>query len=260
MSEQLVQLRSIQPEHRIFWIARASKELPDCVAVLKKFFYRYANRHLRSLPWRHKKITPFQLLVAELLLVQTKAEDVAKVWPGLIVRYPSAAKLARAQIGYLTRLLRPLGLQNQRSRAVKAVSKAVVERFAGRVPRSIKELLSLPHVGLYVACAVACFKFDQAVPIVDANVIRVLGRITGDEAGKELRRSKKVWEVAWKILPKKNFVLHNYGLLDFAAQVCQARSPQCTSCPLNKTCAYGSKMRIAAGWQSPDEGKRPWNI
>jgi A/G-specific adenine glycosylase len=242
----------IRPEHRIFWTARTGRKLPDGLGKLRQFFARYAKRCQRALPWRKPGIEPFELLVAELLLVQTKAEDVANIWPILIARYPSAERLARAQIRSLTRLLQPLGLQNQRARALKRVSREIINVFDGALPRSIPELLSLPHVGLYVACAVASFNYGQRVPIVDGNVLRVFGRFTGIEPGRELRRSRKVWEMAWGLLPKKSFALHNYGLLDFAAQVCKARAPSCSSCPLKTTCAYGRTAKVGAANQPHD--------
>jgi A/G-specific adenine glycosylase len=249
-------LQLIRPEHRIFWTARAGNELPDGVGAPKGFFARYAKSHQRAFPWRGPGITPFELLAAELLLVQTKAEDVAKVWPVLVARYPYPERLARAQTRSLTNLLQPLGLQNQRARALKGVSQAIMDRFGGELPRSIPELLSLPHVGLYVATAVACFSYGQRVPIVDANVLRVFGRITGTDPGRELRRSPQVWEAAWGLLPRKNFALHNYGLLDFAAQVCKIKAPLCSSCPLNTACVYGRTTPKAHAISQPHAGSK----
>jgi A/G-specific adenine glycosylase len=249
MTESLALPQAVQPEHRIFWRARAGKKLPDGVAKLRGFFARYGRKHQRSFPWRSPGIAPFQLLAAELLLIQTKADDVARVWPVLIKRYPSAERLARAQTHSLIRLLQPLGLQNQRARALKALSLAIIDRFDGALPQSIPELLSLPHIGLYIASAVACFSYGQRVPIVDANVLRVFGRITGTESGRELRRCPKVWETAWGLLPRNNFALHNYGLLDFAAGVCKTRAPLCSSCPLNTSCVYVRRLEANAGGQ-----------
>jgi A/G-specific adenine glycosylase len=261
MTESPLLPQPVQPEHRIFWTARAGNALPDGLGIPRGFFARYARSRQRSFPWRKPGIEPFELLTAELLLVQTKAEDVANVWPVLMARYPSPRQLARAQTGSLTRVLQPLGLQNQRARALKAVSRAIVDRFDCELPESIPELLSLPHVGLYVACAVACFRYGQRVPIVDANVLRVFGRITGTDPGRELRRCTKVWEMAWGLLPKKAFALHNYGLLDFAAGVCKSKAPLCSSCPLNTTCVYGrTAFKGSAGGQPHDGAKLACSI
>jgi len=244
MTQALANLQFVQPEHRIFWSARTGGYHPLKSKLPRRFFVQYARAHQRPFPWRASDISSFQLLIAELLLVQTKAEDVVRIWRQLITRYPSAECLARARTRSLTTLLRPLGLQNQRTRALKTLSKAIVECFDGGLPRSITDLLSLPHIGLYVACAMACFGFGERVPVVDANVLRVLGRITGIDPGRELRRSPKVWKAAWGILPRNNCALHNYGVLDFAAEVCKAKSPLCQSCALNKVCAYARTREV----------------
>jgi len=204
----------------------------------KGFFVEYARSNLRSFPWRHHGISSFELLVAELLLIQTKAEDVAKIWPELMKRYPSPARVAAARMQSLRALLRPLGLQNQRACALRAVSRTIMAEFGGRVPKELSELLSLPYVGLYVACAVTSFGHGRRVPIVDANILRVFSRVTGSDFGRDLRRSHQVWVAAWSILPARNHARHNYGVLDFAAQVCTARAPLCASCGLRAGCAY----------------------
>src|SRR5207247_6720627 len=112
-------------------------------------------------PWRRLRTGAFHLLVAELLLAQTKAEDVAKVWPQLINRYPRPAQLSRARLRTLAGLLRPLGFQNQRSKALKKIAAFLEKECNGKVPRSAEALLQVPHIGLYAATAVACFKFRQ---------------------------------------------------------------------------------------------------
>jgi A/G-specific adenine glycosylase len=200
---------------------------------------RYARKHIRVLPWRRRSIEPFYLLLAEVLLVQTRAEAVARIWPTLVKKYPGPEALARAKTPSLIKLLKPLGLQKQRASSIRNISNTLITRFGGTVPETVCLLLSIPHVGLYTAAAVASFRFGERLPIVDANVLRVLGRITGMQAGKDLRRSPGIWAFAWAILPRKNCRLHNYGLLDFASGTCKARRPLCPFCPLNQVCVYG---------------------
>jgi A/G-specific adenine glycosylase len=232
---------SIDREHRAYWSGQRSAVLPDSLHELKSFFRLYARKHLRSFPWRRPETRPFHLLVAELLLVQTKAEDVARIWLPLVRRYPTPSTLARARHGTLVHLLKPLGLQRQRARALAAVSRALLDVHDGQVPQTVDELLALPHVGLYVATAVACFGFGDHVPIVDANVIRVFDRITGTQGARELRRRLDVWQLAWAALPRVHADLHNYGLLDFAAQICTARAPRCATCNLVSLCSFGQE-------------------
>jgi A/G-specific adenine glycosylase len=226
-------------EHRVYWTSQKPSGLPDALHCLKGFFVRYGRKHLRDFPWRHPGTKPFHLLLAELLLAQTKAEDVAKVWPQLVSRYATPTSLAEAQPDSLISLLRPLGLHRQRARALINLGRAICDVDAGELPRSVHRLLALPHVGLYAATATASFAFHERVPIVDANVVRVFDRITGSKGKRELRRRGDVWRLAWAILPRKNAHLHNYGLLDFAATVCTPRAPRCEHCRLNAACSYG---------------------
>ncbi len=241
--KELSSLVTLRPEHRIAWTSSQSTSRAAKFSFLSKFFTSYARLNLRRFPWRCRNVSAFHLVLAEILLVQTKAKDVARVWPQLANKFDTPLKLARARKSTLTRLLRPLGLQNQRASSLKNIAKTLVRRFGGQVPSSIRDLLSIPHVGLYTAAAVACFDYRIRVPIVDANVLRVLGRITGRNLGKDLRRSKAAWSIAWAILPHRDCRLHNYGLLDFAAQVCTVRQPNCTFCPLQRKCAFGRKIQ-----------------
>lgn len=195
----------------------------------------------RPFPWRRDRTTAFQLLIAEVLLRQTKADDVVPVWRELVRKYPTPLSLSRAGTLHLQRTLRCLGLHNQRAEALVKVAQHLLRKCAGRVPRTLQKLQAIPHVGQYTAAALACFKFGQRVPIVDANVMRVLGRIAGSNYGNDLRRNKKVWEHAWCILPIKDFKLHNYGILDFGAAICKPRKPSCPTCPLLSNCKFGSQ-------------------
>ena len=238
--------RRIHTEHRVYWNSQQNAVLPVSLRRLKGFFTRYARKHLRDFPWRQSGRDPFHLLLAELLLVQTKAEDVARLWPQLIRRYRTPARIAAASPNALVQLLRPLGLQRQRGRALTRVARVLVDNYASKIPRTVECLLSLPHVGLYVATAVACFAFHRRVPIVDANVVRVLDRITGVHGVHELRRRLDVWKLAWALLPRKAAALHNYGLLDFAAMTCTSRAPRCSTCNLVSICAYGQRQLSSA--------------
>lgn len=236
-----------QAELRLFFDSKRARPRNDLSADLRQFFWRYYERNGRDFPWRRKCISAFCLLVAEILLKQTKADDVVPVWLGLLDRYPTPARLASAWKASLLRILEPLGLQRQRYVALTSMAKAIVAEFSGKVPREIDDLLGLPYVGLYSACALTCFCHGVRVPIVDANILRVLGRLTGDDFGRDLRRNHDVWALAWAILPRERFAAHNYGLLDFSALVCTARNPACTCCVLLLRCVYGQSKTHEGG-------------
>jgi A/G-specific adenine glycosylase len=234
-----VDLTTVRPEHRVLFLSFAASRSVQVVPQLRRAFLAYAKANLRTFPWREPGTSAYRLLLAELLLVQTKAPDVAAIWPTLIERYPTPDRLSRAVFRSLVSFLRPLGLQRQRANALRDLGRHLVRECDGQVPSAVVDLLSLPHVGLYTATAVNCFAYGGRVPIVDANVLRVFGRIFGIPSRIELRRNRKAWATAWAVLPRQRVALHNYGLLDFAAQVCTPTAPKCGACHIRDFCCYG---------------------
>jgi A/G-specific adenine glycosylase len=190
----------------------------------------------RDFPWRGED--PYSILLAELLLRQTKAEQVVPVWQQLIREFPTVETIARVDPSHISTIVHGLGFAQQRSSAIHGCFSSISSRHGGVIPCKLVDLVALPHVGLYTSHAVACFAFDQQVPVVDSNVLRVLGRLVGKDFGKDNRRSPDAWLLAARILPRGLAQTHNYGLLDFSAQVCTSRRPKHHSCPLKSVCLH----------------------
>ena len=210
--------------------------IPD-LGIRRDFFQLHYTVYGRPFPWREKGIDPFGILVAEILLKQTQAVKVAKIWPSLVAQYPNAAAMAAADLEELFNSVSELGFGHQRTKALIDLSSAI--RNTGKpLPRAPEELITLPYVGVYTAYAVACFAFGQRFPIVDLSIVRTISRIAGIQPPKDIRRADEVWNIAWALLPRRRYLEHNYGLLDFAAHFCKPRSPMCHECPLMKKCAY----------------------
>jgi A/G-specific adenine glycosylase len=205
----------------------------------RTFFRSWFRDHGREFPWREPSVSPFGVLLAEMLLRQTRAASVVPVWNELILRYPDPRALASADFELLSGWLQPLGLWRQRTSALSLVSEALVDRFDGNVPDNASHLASLPHVGVYTANAVLCFGFKHRRPIIDSNVLRVFSRLRGIEFGFDNRRSDEAEEMAWLILPKRGYIEHNYGLLDFSATICRPLGALHDECPLKDQCATG---------------------
>ena len=205
----------------------------------ERFFSDWYAAEGRRFPWRDDNVSPFGILVAEILLKQTRATHVARVWPELMSLYPTADKLAMANPAELCDIIAVLGFGNQRTSALLDLSAAVSQ--LGRVPADPGELITLPYVGLYTSHAVACFGFNRRVPAVDTNVVRVISRLAGLEAPSDIRRATDIWEIAWNMLPERLVKEHNYGLLDFSAAICRSRVPHCSKCPIAIACDYGRR-------------------
>ncbi len=140
--------------------------------------------------------------------------------------------------------LKPLGLK-WRAANVVSLAHEIERRFQGRVPSGKVELLSLPGVGPYVAGAVRCFALGKSEPLIDTNVVRVIGRFFGLRLEGEARRRKEMIATVEACVPRRRPADYNYALLDVAAAVCLARKPLCGKCPLKTKCDY--YQRLARG-------------
>jgi A/G-specific adenine glycosylase len=112
----------------------------------------------------------------------------------------------------------------------RAVRLLELARRVRRLPTSTDELMKLPGIGRYTAHAVACFAFGKSVPVVDTNIQRVLRRLFRGKGKGD------VWNVAWRILPKKYAYEWNQGLMELGALICTPRTPRCDKCPVQRYC------------------------
>jgi A/G-specific adenine glycosylase len=190
---------------------------------------RWSEGRLRSFPWRDPDASRYEVFIAEMFLRRTRAEVVADVLPRFLERYPDLDALRNATEADLAELIRPLGLQQMRARALTEIADLVEE-----LPTAAAELRALPHVGPYVANATVCFADGRPTAIVDRNVDRVYSRYLGDRwrgadpDGQQAIAAAMLDEAA----PRR----YNLALLDFAAAVCTARSPACAECVMADRC------------------------
>jgi len=207
--------------------------------ALARILLDWHRENRRVFPWREKR-DPYAVLVAEFFLQRTPAMRVAEVLPSFLAEFPSPEKLANADPVLLRETYKTLGLGKRMSWLVDS-AKILCRKYGGKVPSKPEDLLSLPGIGEYTASAVLCFGFGRDVPIVDANVVRVLTRIFG--LPKTCRTGNPALkETARKLIPAGKGVDYNEALLDFAALVCRKR-PLHAKCPLTDLCDYYLKHR-----------------
>lgn len=188
--------------------------------------------HGRKFPWRHTS-NPYRILIAEILLRRTRAEQVVPVYLKLIKRYPNPKRLSRSHPRVIYSLLRPLGL---RWRAGDLVD--LSRRFRSKVvilSGKSHSLESLPGVGDYVRAAVECQALGMSVPMIDANTARIASRYWGIEGG-ELRRNRHIISNLAELTRTHRAREVNLALIDLGAMICKPQVPRCSECPLNETC------------------------
>ncbi len=196
----------------------------------------------RDFPWRNTK-KPFEVLLAEKLLQQTKARDtVVSIYTDLLARYPTAQDLMKASVDHLREIIQPLGLV-YRAVEIKDMATEIVELHNGEIPSNLKDLLKLTGVGDYCARAVLCFAYNQNVAIVDTNVARFLHRLCGINHSLPANPARKKYLLclATQLLPENVSRDFNLAVLDLCALACVSSSPKCWVCPVQKFCAFAQE-------------------
>jgi A/G-specific adenine glycosylase len=212
-------------------------------AEIKKFRSKISHwftKNDRDYPWR-KTNDPFKVLIAEMMLRRTKADQVKRVYEEFFKKYNNMDVISKAKKEEMEKILAPLGL-NWRTPAFSSVVREIKEKYNGKVPETRDELLTLPGVGDYVAGAVLSISQGKREWIVDSNIVRVFKRYFGIEISKEGRRDKHVIAIAKRYVDGRDPRTANLAILDFAALVCTPRNPKHSDCTLRSSCHYFNSM------------------
>ena len=195
----------------------------------------------RDFPWRRTK-DAYKILVAEIMLQRTKAEQVVPVYERFVKKYPDPHSLSKASVSGLRAEILSLGLE-KRAQGIKKLAEQLVEEHRGEIPNSRDELVKLHWVGNYIANAILCHAFGVDVPTVDANFARVLVRVYSLKPKHPAQKDKRIWIFAQSLMPfvKGRARTLNLAILDLSSKICTPQKPSCRICPLNSICDYGIK-------------------
>ena len=176
--------------------------------------------------------SPLQLLIATVLSAQCTDERVNTVTPELFARYSEAADYAAAQRSDLESILRPLGFQRAKAGHLLGIGEKLVADFQGQVPRTVKELTSLPGVGRKTALVVLGNAFGIPGLTVDTHFSRLMQRLglTGEKTPVKIER-----DIA-KLVPEEEWTMFSHRVIFHGRQVCHARTPECEACVLRDMC------------------------
>lgn len=178
------------------------------------------------------------------MLQQTTVKTVLPYYERFLKKFPTLESLAKSSLDKVLVAWSGLGYYS-RGRNLHKAAEILVKEYNGKFPRDVQELQKLPGIGRYTAGAVASIAFDEKVPLLDGNVIRVLTRLyalRGDPRKNPLL--EELWGKADSLLPQKRCGDHNQALMELGATVCLPREPLCLLCPLNDSCE-GNRLGIA---------------
>lgn len=177
--------------------------------------------------------TPFQLLVATILSAQSTDAGVNRVTPALFAKYQDAASLADADVAELEAMIHSTGFFRSKAKSLMGMSRALVERHAGRVPASMDYLVELPGVGRKTANVVLGHALGVPGLPVDRHVLRVSNRIglaTGDDPVVVEARLTK-------LLPPPDWIKASDTLILHGRRICNP-NPLCEKCSVRDDCDY----------------------
>ncbi|MGZ5494631.1 MAG: endonuclease III, partial [Thermoanaerobaculia bacterium] len=175
----------------------------------------------------------FELLIATILSAQSTDVRVNMVTKSLFRKYPGPAEFAKASQVEMEKDVRQTGFFRNKAKAVIATAKAIMERHAGEVPRTMDELTALPGVGRKTANVVLSNAMKTPVGIVvDTHVTRLAGRL-GLTSNPE---AEKIEQDLMKLIPQKEWTSFSHRLIEHGRTICLARKPRCSECLLNELC------------------------
>ena len=181
---------------------------------------------------------PLQILIGTILSARTRDENTTVAVSNLFAKYKTAEQLANANTKEVEKLIKPAGFYRVKAKRIKEVAKMLVERYNGKVPDNIDELLKLPGVGRKTANCVLVYAFNKPAVPVDTHVHRIANRLalvdTKTPEQTEMELTSKV--------DKKYWTRINDTFVMFGQNICKPVGPLCEPCLLKRRCKYYKRL------------------
>ncbi|GIP15783.1 hypothetical protein J40TS1_14250 [Paenibacillus montaniterrae] len=189
----------------------------------------------RDLPWR-KNHDPYRIWVSEIMLQQTRVDTVIPYFNAFISKFPTVKVLAEAPEEEVLKCWEGLGYYS-RARNLQAGAKMVMELHHGQMPTTKEEVAALKGVGPYTCGAIMSIAYNEPIPAVDGNVMRVISRFFAldDDIAKPSTRIK-LEKLVETMIPQGQARYFNQALMELGALICTPKSPNCLLCPVMEHC------------------------
>lgn len=177
---------------------------------------------------------PWKLLVMGRLSAQCTDARVNIVCKELFAKYPNAKAMAEANVADVEKIVRPCGLYRMKAESIVSASKMLEERFGGRLPDNMEQLLLLPGVGRKIANLLLGDCFGKSAIVCDTHCIRICARLgMYSESLKDATKIEFILRDLCDVSRGSDFC---HRIVTFGREVCTARSPMCHDCPLSDLC------------------------
>ena len=179
---------------------------------------------------------PYELLVAVILSAQCTDKRVNMTTPAIFEKYPDVQSLAKASIDEVFPLIKSISYPNNKTRHLIGMAKAVVEKFDGKIPMTIEELIQLPGVGRKTENVITSVIDRQPNMAVETHVFRVSKRIGLVSAAATTPRA--VERELMRNIPRQQIHKAHHWLILHGRYTCIARNPHCEACGLRPACRF----------------------
>lgn len=196
---------------------------------------KWYQKNKRILPWRESK-DPYKVWISEIMLQQTRIETVKEYYKKFMEQIPNVSLLDKIEDEKLFKIWEGLGYYT-RARNLKKSAKKILEDYEGKMPKTYKDLLTLPGIGEYTAGAISSICYNEPVTAVDGNVLRVISRVIASKEDILLPQTKrKITKMLQEIIPIEAGDF-NEGLMEIGETICLPNvEPLCEKCPLKEIC------------------------
>ncbi len=191
--------------------------------------------HKRDLPWRNTQ-NPYYIWLSEIILQQTRVQQGLPYYEKFVENFKTVEELAAANEDEVLRLWQGLGYYS-RGRNLHKTAQKIAGEYAGKFPDNFKDLQKLKGVGKYTAAAIASFGFNESVPAIDGNALRVITRFFEifdpiDSPSVQ----KNIFEISTDLMKNVDAGNYNQAVMELGAMVCTPKNPSCDVCPVNIEC------------------------
>jgi endonuclease III len=191
------------------------------------------KRHYGADAFKVEKETPFRALIGCILSQRTRDENASKAADDLFAAASTPQEILALDPEELKHLIRPSGYYNQKAKHIIGASRAIVDGFRGKTPRTREELLTLPGVGPKTADIVLSYGYGEPAIAVDTHIYRTSKRLGLSPENAKPTDVKKALESA---LPRSDWTYADGALLQLGKDYCKPKKPLCGDCPLKNQC------------------------
>jgi endonuclease-3 len=181
---------------------------------------------------------PYVVLTATILSHRTKDEITEKVVIDFIKKYPNVNELAKADIKELENVIKKVGFYRNKAKTLIKLAKVLVEKYNGKIPDDINELLSLPGVGRKTANCVLVYAYKKPAIPVDTHVHRIMNRL----GIVETKTPEETEFVLMEKIDKMYWLDINETFIRFGKSICKPIKPLCNICALKTICKYYKEL------------------